>query len=143
MSAVEKSGLCKSLSGGGTLTYHIGGDDDKGQMVRLYQNSGTGLFSKDWVSFDEIHTLLRGYQEPFTSQALSPLFKGKSANSAGFLMAVLLKEGVVVEATGRKCGFVLEKSIAGLAKEATAGGICHPRTDLGSDEPDPGQVGEV
>lgn len=40
--------------------------------------------------------------EPFTSRVLNPLFTGKSANTPGFLMAVLKNEGLVRPSTSKR-----------------------------------------
>jgi hypothetical protein len=108
---IKRVGTCQSLSGGSTLTYHIRSNEEKGLMISLIENSGKGLFSKDWVSLGEVEALLSVYIEPFSSKALIPVYKGKSANTSGFLMAALLKEGLVVEATGKEYGFALGKSM--------------------------------
>lgn len=115
MNKIVRSGTCKSLSGGSTLTYNIGFNEEKGLMICVAENSGHGLFNKDWVSLREVETLLAETQEPFASKALSPVFKGKSANSSGFLMAALLKEGLVVEPTSKGNRFVLADLAGGMA----------------------------
>jgi hypothetical protein len=58
------------------------------------------MFSPDWVALSAIQQALE-VEQPFTSAVLRSLHHGKSANNAGFLMAVLL--GVkLVKATGDK-----------------------------------------
>lgn len=83
---------CKSLSGGSLLTYHIGSNDEGDIYVRLYENSGGGLFSKQWIPLVAIEGLLEGN---IASRTLRPLYEGKSINSPGFVLAVLLHEALV------------------------------------------------
>lgn len=135
MNEVERIGTCKSLSGGSTLTYHIGNDEEKRLMIRLMGNSGHGLFCKEWVCLGDIQTLLSVYREPFSSKVLYPVFKGKSANSSGFLMAALLNEGLVIEPSGKGGGFVLRRS-----ETSQEGG--NYEVTPGSVAADQGQVGE-
>ena len=56
------------------------------------------MFGKGWVALDQVHRLVN--DKPITSTTLAPLFKGGSANSAGFLLAVMKHEGLV-QAVGR------------------------------------------
>ena len=97
---ILKTGECPSLSGKSTLTYQIGSDNDK-LYIALTGNTGKGIFNKDWFALDEIHTLLAN-QEKVTSGSLHELFDGRSSNSAGFILAVLLKEGLVKVSAGNK-----------------------------------------
>ncbi|HHX9840624.1 TPA: hypothetical protein ACVTE6_000112 [Salmonella enterica subsp. enterica] len=63
---------------------------DQQLYLRLIANGSGGLFSKDWISLSKIESLLEVQQkEGFTSSVFKPLFKGASANNAGFLAAVL------------------------------------------------------
>jgi hypothetical protein len=86
-----KTGYCSSLSGRTTLTYHIGWLEEK-IYFQLHENSSGGLFSKEWVSLDRL-CIEEG--KPVSSCALQALFSGKSSNTGGFLLAVLLKEGLI------------------------------------------------
>lgn len=96
MSAEEirilKTGSCLSVSGRSTLTYHIGCKADRTVHIRIIENTGAGLFSKEWTAIDP---LLSSEEKAVTSGSLHALFKGKSANSAGFLLAVLINEGLI------------------------------------------------
>ena len=92
--SISKTGSCPSLSGKSTLTYQIGNKDGKDIHLCLTGNTGKGIFNKDWIALEEIHTLLAN-QEKVTSGGLHELFDGRSSNSAGFFVAVLLKEGVL------------------------------------------------
>ena len=90
---VLKTANCPSLSGKSTLTYQLSCSTDKSVYVSITGNSGGGLFSKKPVALAEITPLLNADQ--ITSGTLHPAFKGSSANTAGFILAVLLNEGVI------------------------------------------------
>jgi len=96
-----KTGECPSLSGKSTLTYQIGNDNDK-LYIALTGNTGAGIFNKDWFALEEIYSLLASQKKPITSGSLHGLFEGRSSNSAGFILAVLLKEKLVKVSAGNK-----------------------------------------
>ncbi|EBC0775838.1 hypothetical protein HM25_002840 [Salmonella enterica subsp. enterica serovar Carno] len=75
----------------GNLTWQLAiSGVDQQLYLRLIANGSGGLFSKDWISLSKIESLLEVQQkEGFTSSVFKPLFKGASANNAGFLAAVL------------------------------------------------------
>lgn len=54
-----------------------------------------GYFSNEWVSLNEITERLPNLK-PFNASALTPLFKSKSANNAGFLAAALKAESLLL-----------------------------------------------
>jgi hypothetical protein len=92
---ILKVGTCTNLTGKSSLSYHIGSDENQDIVLRVASNSGGGFFSPEWVSLKSIQTALEKFPSPVTSYALFPLFKGKSANTPGFLFAALLAEGLV------------------------------------------------
>jgi len=92
---ILKMGECQSLSGRSTLTYSISCREDKEVYLSLVGNTGKGIFNKDWISLVLLDPLLASEEKPITSGLLRELFKGKSSNSAGFVLAVLLKEGLL------------------------------------------------
>ena len=98
---ILKTAECPSLSGKSTLIYQIACNNDNEVYVALTGNSGKGIFNKDWIVLEEIHSLLAN-QEKVTSGSLHELFDGRSSNSAGFILAVLLKEGVLKVSPGNK-----------------------------------------
>ena len=87
---------CPSLSGSSTITYEIGCIGEQ-QYIRLAGNSGGGLFCKEWVKLDDIQQILSGCPKP-TTRVISPLYVGKSSNSAGFLLACILNENLAKNA---------------------------------------------
>lgn len=105
---VLKAGECPSLSGRSSLTYHIGCRSDLLDKVgaefseaisfRIHANSGSGLFSDDWVAVSALKTVFdkEKSKDAVTSSSLNSVFAGKSVNTAGFILAVLKAEGLVV-----------------------------------------------
>ena len=92
---ILKTSECPSLSGSSILTYQIGCNDDKDIYLCLTGNTGKGIFNKDWISLEEIDSLMGTEKGPITSGSLKELFDGKSSNSAGFVLAVILSEGLL------------------------------------------------
>lgn len=84
---------CPSLSGNSRLTYHIGCSDQGDIYFRLQDNTASGYFSKEWISLVHLEPMLNA--EKVNSGSLKPLFEGKSVNSSGFLLALLVHEGLV------------------------------------------------
>lgn len=84
---------CSSVTGKSRLTYHVGVLDSEIRL-RVHANSGGGFFSNEWVTLRAILAQTPAMTS-FTSRALHRLFKGKSANTPAFLIAVLKQEGLV------------------------------------------------
>jgi len=100
---VLSTGTCETLSGSSKLTYHIGCMPDGEIYVRVIGNTGGGFFSQEWITLQDILTALKKRPDgkPITSILLNPLFRGKSANTPGFLLAVLLHEKVIRSMQGK------------------------------------------
>ncbi|MFA0689282.1 hypothetical protein [Vibrio splendidus] len=65
-------------------------DDLNTLFLRLSGNEGGGLHSKEWVAFEDIVAVLNEqHDKPFKSTVLKSVFKGGSANNAGFMAAAL------------------------------------------------------
>ena len=77
-----------------TLTYNIGNCEDE-YYFRVTDNDSGGFFSHEWISLSEITQCLPA-ESNFNATALTPLFKSKSANSAGFLAAALKAESLLL-----------------------------------------------
>jgi hypothetical protein len=88
---VLKTSSCKTLSGKSTLTYQLGCTPDSAIHLRITKNSGGGFFSDEWVKYEDIQAVLkdRSKDSPIMSHFISPLLKGKSSNTSGFIMAAL------------------------------------------------------
>ena len=94
---ILKIGSCPSLAGKGKLTYHIGCTDKSEVQFRVYANTGGGFFNNDWISLSAIQQVFDKHpsSKALTSHVLTPLFRGQSANTPGFLLAALKQEGLV------------------------------------------------
>lgn len=95
---ILKIASCVTLSGKSKLTYHIGYRGGADVQFRIYANNGGGFYSNEWVATKAIQQALCA-ETLVTAASLHPIFKGKSANTAGFLLAVLKQEGLVVRST--------------------------------------------
>ena len=92
---IVKVGECLNLSAKFKLTYHIGIDEQDSIMIRVVGNEGGGYFSPEWAKLDTILAKLDSVKKPLTSFSLHGIFEGKSANTPGFIFAVLYAEGLV------------------------------------------------
>jgi len=86
---------CPSLSERSTLTYQIGCNEHNDILFRIHSNSGTGKFNREWVPSGDMLELTYESKKPFSWKVLYPLVKGKSVNTACFLMAALKNEGLL------------------------------------------------
>jgi hypothetical protein len=123
---IIKTGECPSLSGQSTLTYQIGLEGDKKVCLSLTGNTGKGIFNKDWYDIEEIYSLLASQKKPVTSGSLHGLFENRSSNSAGFILAILLKEGLLKISPGNRHYDLVgqtefQKIIKALIESTTAG----------------------
>lgn len=92
---ILKISTCASLSGRASITYHVGYRGQQEVCFRIWNTSGKGNFSKEWVCASDIQKVL-AQNESVAALTLLPLFKvGRSVNTAGFLLAVLENEGLV------------------------------------------------
>jgi hypothetical protein len=99
---IIKATSCPTLSGKGTLQYHLGTRDGE-ILFRVHANSGSGFFSREWISMSSIQQVSNTIpvDKPVTSfLLLNPVYVGRSQNSPGFLMAVLVAEGLVEPVEG-------------------------------------------
>lgn len=87
---------CPSLSGHSTISYEIGNCKDTNTiMFRITNNSGNGIYSKEWFDSGDILELIYDAKGAFTWKILQPLAKGKSVNTICFLMAALKNERLI------------------------------------------------
>ena len=94
---ILKKAQCPSMSNKSQLKYQIGVDAKNVLSVRIVASSGGGYFSSEWIAIDDALKVMAAWSKDrsLTSWALQPLFIGKSINTPAFLMAALLKEGLV------------------------------------------------
>jgi hypothetical protein len=97
---VTKSAETTRLTGTGVLGYEIGSDEAGETHYRITANNAGGFFSQEWVGWPAIYGVCNGHSQ-ITSILFRALFKGKSVNTAGFLMAVLQQEGLVQRVSGK------------------------------------------
>ncbi len=91
---VLKVGTTASLSNRSTLSYAVGCNDSNSIFLSLRSNTGSGMFSKNCVAFLDIAEALV-LTDKVTSGTLRPLYANTSNNNTGFMLAVLLAEGLV------------------------------------------------
>lgn len=113
--AIAVTKTCPSLSGTSTLTYEVS-TTEQDTCYRVVGNSAAGLFCKDWIPLSSLSPLLT--QESISSGTLKVLFPGRSTNSAGFLLAVLVAEGMVRPVEGKSFRY----TTADRPKKKKAGG---------------------
>jgi hypothetical protein len=89
---VLRKASCKSLSGKSTIGYEICCDQNSQINIRLASNSGGGLFNKGCLPVSRFFTL---EGEPIGAANFKALFAYKSANTAGFVRAILQSENLV------------------------------------------------
>ena len=98
---VLKVATCPSLSGASQLSYQVGCDAESAIYFQVTKNSGGGQHNIEWVSMEKIGRAL-SESTAITSFSLHSIFKGKSLNNGGFLLAVLKHEGLVLASADEK-----------------------------------------
>jgi len=104
---------CPNLSNTFTIEYHI-----TDTTLELISNTGGGLFSKEPIFIDELIDVMP--HREFTSVDLRSALKGRSLNTSGFVLAVLLAEGMAIREPGKRYKFVRALNIGQDAGSATA-----------------------
>lgn len=106
---ILKTGTCPSLSGKSTLTYHVGCNAHSEIQLRVFANSGGGFFSREWIALTAIEQAFSKVPSgiAITAHVLFSLYHGKSANSTGFLFAVLKSAGLVRSMKDKKGSYEL------------------------------------
>ena len=92
-----KKSTCSNLLGTATLGYEIGIQDKTSALYwRVSSNTGNGYWDQSWVKVTDIQKALTDWPKdlPLNSMALRPLFTG-SVNTSSFLLASLVKEGIL------------------------------------------------
>ena len=101
---VAKTGTCDTITKKSKLTYQIGTLPDGEVYFRIHKNTGNGLFSREWIALTDIQKALSKIPvgKPVTAIMLNDLFTGKSVNTPGFLLAVLVQEKILLPMKGKK-----------------------------------------
>ena len=93
-----KCASCSNLLGTATIHYEIAANETEGIRIRLSDYEGNGYYCKAWVNLDKAIASLQEFEkrQAITSFALKDVFPANtSSNSWGFLLSVLLAEGLV------------------------------------------------
>lgn len=114
---VLKSAETTSLTGTGVLSYEIGKDDSGETYYRITANNAGGFFSKEWVSWTKIYAGINGH-DPITSILFRGLFRGKSVNTAGFLLAALKDQKLIACKAGKSRHYMLTEAAHKLQPKA-------------------------
>lgn len=86
-------------TGEGSITYAVLKDaDSQSVYFTLLANDGSGQFSPEIVAFEKIQQCLAKVdgKKPVPAKLFAPAFVGRSANNAGFLMAAMRQELLVL-----------------------------------------------
>ena len=100
---VIKSASCPTLRGTSELSYLVAVDAKEDLFLKLSSNTNRGHFSEEWIAYKDAKQALPLFD--FSSIPLRKLFKNKSLNSSGFLLATLLNLGIVEPALGQEGRF--------------------------------------
>ena len=96
---IIRKSTCPKLSSRakGELTYHIGHDEKtKSFQFRVTANTGGGFFSKEWISLDDIISIIDEQKtKHFKAIIFIPLYASRGSNNHGFLAAALRAENVL------------------------------------------------
>jgi hypothetical protein len=103
---IEKA-TCPTLTGKSNVSYHWGSGSEGDLLLRISGNTGGGYFSQEWVPLEAIRKALAKQPENLSAVALFPLFRGKSVNTPGYLLAVLKHEKLVEPVKGKQRRFQL------------------------------------
>ncbi len=108
--ATAKVFQCESLSGLCTLSAAIGyevGTKDR-LFVRIADSDGKGKFNSCFWSLADIESALSKVpeQDAFKPAALAPVFAGRSVNTMYFVIAALVKIGLLRHADPVESGYV-------------------------------------
>jgi len=103
---------CPNLSNTFTIEYHI-----TDTTLELISNNGGGFFSKEPIFIDDLIEVMP--HSEFTSVDLRPALKGRSLNTSGFVLAILLAEGMAIRVPGKRYKFVKALNIGQTTALAT------------------------
>jgi len=94
---ILKTSTCKALAGCGTIGYELSLDSKKALHIRITSNSAGGFFSDERVSLSDIREAFKSSAGDgrISASMLFILFKGKSVNTPGYILASLKSEGFI------------------------------------------------
>jgi hypothetical protein len=104
-------GTCPSISpnSNANLSYDIGYNDDASDdssgdiLFRVTANTGGGYMNTTYWSLKEVLDILASVpdEDHFKSTLFAPIFRGRSANSMGFAVAVMRQEKLLAPVPGK------------------------------------------
>ncbi|MGZ4993183.1 MAG: hypothetical protein ACXV79_03385 [Methylobacter sp.] len=83
----------------GKIDYRLLTDSERSELyLTIVGNDGAGYFSREIVALNNIERCLASVpaEQSFPAKVLQPAFLSRSVNNAGFLLAVLKAEGLVI-----------------------------------------------
>ena len=94
---ILKEANCPTSTSRSTLTYQVGISESGQALIKVSSNDGGGFFSNEWIAFTDIQAAIEAWPEDqgITSMTFRQIFRGKSANTPGFLIAILCAEGLL------------------------------------------------
>ena len=125
-----KTSTCPSLTNTSKISYKIATDSSGNIHFQIIKNSESGHFSEEWIAYSDAKTAFP--IGSFSSVTLRALYKNKSLNTPGFLLAALLNEGVVEKEPGKRLLFRTcpdDAFLAEMQKLIDAGTDIHDATD--------------
>ena len=90
---------CPSLTNTSKISYKIATDLSSAIYFQIIKNSNVGKFSEEWIAYKDAKAALP--IGSFSSAPLRKLYRNKSLNTPGFLLAALLNEGIVEREPGK------------------------------------------
>jgi hypothetical protein len=101
---ILKEANCPTSSGKSILGYQVGTDDSGAIYLKVASNDGGGFFSTEWIAFADIQAAVEALPEDqgITSMTFRKIFRGRSANTPGFLIAVLSAERLLEPMADKK-----------------------------------------
>ncbi len=98
-----KTATCPSLTGTTKISYKIAIDSSSNLYFQILKNSNTGKFSEEWIAYNDAKSAFP--IGPFSSAPLRKLYRNKSLNTPGFLLAAMLNEDIVEREPGKQLLF--------------------------------------
>ncbi len=102
---VLRAAECPSLSGSSTLTYHVGCDAKLEIYFRVFANSSSGYFSKEWIPLSRILEVF-GDRASVGAALMRQAYISASSNNGGFLLAALLGSGLVQASSAQQGSYL-------------------------------------
>ena len=101
---VVRTATTDTLTRKSKLTYQVGTLPDGEVYLRIHKNTGNGFFSREWIALSDIQKTIGEIAagKPVTAIVLGDLFEGRSVNTPGFMLAVLVQEKLLIPIQGKK-----------------------------------------